>query len=231
MVAPSCFIGRCISSRNVLTCSLSVLPAALYRLWRRRLMHNWQSLVESLGPWLGHLLDLIAGAYERAPVLVLALSALLILPAAALISLAAHTGRRRVSRELALRAVERAPRTEEAAAVNEMPELDTAPGSAPQLQAWLTVEGRSGGPVPLAGHLIRIGRQDDNDIRLADRTVYRHHAVIQRTADESFTIKDISGQEGSGVRVNGEAKAEARLSDGDVIELGRTRLKFENAPV
>jgi len=105
--------------------------------------------VELLGQLLEQLFALIAGAYERAPVLVLALSALLVLPAAALISLAAQTGRRRVSRELAFRAVERAPRTEEGAAVNEMPELDTAPGSAPQLQAWLTVEGRSGVPMPL----------------------------------------------------------------------------------
>jgi len=230
MVASFCFIDRCISSRNVLTCSVRLCRLPLSPLSAQA--HAYLAgLVESLGSLLEQLFALIAGAYERAPVLVLALSALLVLPAAALISLAAQTGRRRVSRELAFRAVERAPRTEEGAAVNEMPELDTAPGSAPQLQAWLTVEGRSGVPMPLAGDIIRIGRQDDNDIRLADRTVYRHHAVIERAADESFTIKDISGQEGSAVRVNGEAKAEARLADGDVIELGRTRLKFENAPV
>lgn len=179
---------------------------------------------------LGHLFALIADAYERAPILVLALSALLILPAVALISAAAQTGRRRVSREIALRAAERASQTEEEA-IKEMSGLDTASASPPLLQAWLTVEGRTGGPLPLAGDIVRIGRQEDNDIRLADRSVHRHHAVIERTADEAFTIKDISGQDGSGVRINGEAKAEARLADGDVIELGRARLKFENAPV
>jgi hypothetical protein len=180
-----------------------------------------------LGSVLEHLFALIASSYERAPILLLALSALLILPAVALISLAARAGRRRVS-EIALRVVERTAETEEEA-VGEMPELD--PHSVPQSQGWLTVEGRPGGPVPLAGDLIRIGRQDDNDIRLPDRSVRRHHAVIQRTGDDAFTIKDISGQDGRGVRINGQPKTEARLVDGDVIELGRTRLKFENAPV
>lgn len=186
--------------------------------------------MESLASLLGHLFALIADAYERAPILVLALSALLVLPAVALISLAAQTGRRHVSRAIALRAARRTAQTEEEM-VKQMIELDTATPAAPQSQGWLTVEGSPGGPLPLAGHIIRIGRQDDNDIRLADRTVHRHHAVIERTAGEAFTIKDISGQDGSGVRVNGEPKAEARLADGDVIELGRTRLKFENAPV
>jgi type III secretion system (T3SS) inner membrane Yop/YscD-like protein len=186
--------------------------------------------VESLGSLLGHLFALIADAYERAPILVLALSALLILPVVALISLAVQTGRRRVSRGIALRAAKRSAQTEEEK-IKQMLELDPATSAAPQSQGWLTVEGRPGGPMPLAGDIIRIGRQDDNDIRLADRTVHRHHAVIERTADEAFTIKDISGQEGSGVRINGEPKAEALLADGDVIELGRTRLKFENAPV
>jgi pSer/pThr/pTyr-binding forkhead associated (FHA) protein len=187
-------------------------------------------LVESFGSLLGHLFALIADAYERAPILVLALSALLVLPAAALISLAAQSGQRLVSRTIALRAAGRTPQTEEEI-MKQMIDLDAATAAAPQSQGWLTVEGRPGGPMALAGDIIRIGRQEDNDIRLADRLVQRHHAVIERTAGEAFTIKDISGQDGSGVRINGEPKAEALLADGDVIELGRTRLKFENAPV
>lgn len=178
---------------------------------------------------LEQLFTLIADAYVRAPILVMALSALLILPAVALISLVAQAVRRRVSRVLAWRAAAHRPHEEET--VNGMPELDTAASSAPQSQGWLTVEGRPGGPMPLAGHIIRIGRQEDNDIRLVDRSVHRHHAVIERTADEAFTIKDVSGQDGSGLRINGEPKAEARLADGDIIELGRARLRFENAPV
>ena len=189
---------------------------------------SWKALfLESFGSFVGQLFTLIEGVYQRAPILLLALSALVILPTVALISLAMQSGTRRFNREIALRAAERRGETENA--IKEMPE--TAAPSGPQSQGWLTVEGRPGGPMPLAGDLIRIGRQEDNDIRLADRSVHRYHAVIERTTDEAFTIKDISGQDGSGVRINGERKAVARLADGDVIELGRTRLKFENAPV
>ena len=77
----------------------------------------------------------------------------------------------------------------------------------------------------------RIGRHGDNDIRLADWSVHRHHAVIERTPEEAFVIADLSGKDGSGLRVNGERKERAELSDGDLIELGRSRLRFENAPV
>jgi pSer/pThr/pTyr-binding forkhead associated (FHA) protein len=84
--------------------------------------------------------------------------------------------------------------------------------------------------MPLAGQVIRIGRHADNDIRLADASVHRYHAVIQRTAEEAFVITDVSGKDGNGVRVNGERLERAHLSDGDVIELGRARLKFESAP-
>jgi len=98
-------------------------------------------------------------------------------------------------------------------------------------QAWLTIEGRTGGTMPLAGQVIRIGRHEDNDIRLTDRSVHRHHAVIERTSDEAFVITDVSGKDGNGVRINGARAARARLADGDVIELGRARLRFENAPV
>ena len=71
----------------------------------------------------------------------------------------------------------------------------------------------------------------DNDIRLPDTSVHRYHAVIEQTRDEAFVITDLSGTDGNGIRVNGERLARAQLADGDVIELGRTRLKFESVPV
>jgi pSer/pThr/pTyr-binding forkhead associated (FHA) protein len=55
--------------------------------------------------------------------------------------------------------------------------------------------------------------------------------VIERTPDEAFVIADLSGKDGTGLRVNGERKERAQLADGDLIELGRSRLRFENAPV
>jgi pSer/pThr/pTyr-binding forkhead associated (FHA) protein len=55
--------------------------------------------------------------------------------------------------------------------------------------------------------------------------------VIEHSSEEAFVIVDLSGKDGNGVRINGERQARAQLADGDVIELGRTRLRFESAPV
>jgi hypothetical protein len=186
-----------------------------------------ETLVETLAASIGQVSALVAGAYQRAPALVLALSALLVLPAVALVSVATHWGRRRMIR----RSISRAARLGAPAddPIKDMP--DPAPASAPESQAWLTVVGRPGGPVALAGGLIRIGRHEDNDIRLPDWSVHRHHAVIERTPDEAFVIADVSGKDGSGVRVKGARTARAQLADGDVIELGRAKLRFENAPL
>jgi hypothetical protein len=184
-------------------------------------------LVEALAATAAQAFGLIAGAHQRAPALVLALSALLVLPAVALVSLATQWGRRRLLRRRASRAARLRAQADDAN--KDMPEPTHV--AAPQSQAWLTVVGAPGGPLALAGGLIRIGRHEDNDIRLPDRSVHRHHAVIERTADEAFVIADVSGKDGSGVRVNGAPTARARLADGDVIELGRARLRFENAPL
>jgi hypothetical protein len=174
---------------------------------------------------LENLIALVSGAYQRAPVLVLVLSALIILPLVALISFAAQTRMRRRSREAALRAAQR--RAEADDLVKETPAETPAWAS----QAWLTIEGRASGTMPLSGEVIRIGRHEDNDIRLTDRSVHRHHAVIERLSEEAFVITDVSGKDGNGVRVNGARTERAQLADGDLIELGRARLKFETAPV
>jgi hypothetical protein len=184
--------------------------------------------LEGVGSLVSQACALIEGAYNRAPIVVLALSALLVLPAVALISLATQAGRRHRSRQLALRAAERRAQADDASSLQELPEMAVVP--TPQ-QAWLTVEGRHGGTVELMGQVIRIGRHEDNDIRLPDWSVHRHHAVIERTPDEAFVITDLSGKDGSGVRVNGKRQERARLADGDVIELGRAKLRFENAPL
>jgi hypothetical protein len=179
----------------------------------------------TVGGLIGQGFALIAGAYERAPVLVLVLSALVVLPLVALISFAAHAGTRRRSREAALRAAQR--RAQLGDLVKETPAGVPAWAS----QAWLTIEGRPSDTMPLAGDVIRIGRHEDNDIRLADRSVHRHHAVIERISEEAFLITDVSGKDGNGVRVNGARTERAQLADGDLIELGRAKLRFETAPM
>jgi hypothetical protein len=146
----------------------------------------------------------------------LALTALLVLPAVALMAAASRAVRRYKSRRAAVRA------GEAASMAGDMPDSAGLPARS---QAWLTIDGV--GTVALAGQIARIGRHRDNDIHLHDRSVYRHHAVIERTPDEAFLIVDVTGKDGSGVRVNGQRAERVQLSDGDVIEIGRAKLKFE----
>jgi pSer/pThr/pTyr-binding forkhead associated (FHA) protein len=98
-------------------------------------------------------------------------------------------------------------------------------------EAWLVVGDGGGQTLPLALQATRIGRHQDNDVRLVDPSVHRYHAVIERTSGDEFVITDLTGKEGNGVRINGERHERAHLVDGDVIELGRTRLKFESVPI
>jgi hypothetical protein len=168
---------------------------------------------------------LLQAGYERAPALVIALGAFVVLPAAAVFSLSVQSAARRRRRRAAVHAAER--RASVALPDTDMPVVgDVALWPS---EAWLTVEGGADGTLPLSSRLIHIGRHQDNDVRLPDTSVHRYHAVIERTLEEAFVITDLSGKDGNGVRINGERLSRAQLTDGDVIELGRTRLKFESA--
>jgi hypothetical protein len=176
---------------------------------------------------LAQLRALLEAGYARAPTLVVVLLAFLVLPAAALVAhlvrSAAHRREQRAATRAAQLRAETSAMTSDAAAATGAPLW--------QRQAWLSLEGRGGETLPLAGQMIRIGRHRDNDICLPDATVHRYHAVIEHSPEEAFVIIDLSGKDGNGVRVNGERQARVQLADGDVIELGRTRMKFESAPV
>jgi hypothetical protein len=196
--------------------------AAPEHAWRNIVGEDWRS---SFTATVARVRALLQAGYERAPALVIALCAFLVLPAVALASFLVQWTARRRSRRAAVRAAEL--RAGDTGPSTEMP----IGGDMPlwSHEAWLTVEGKDAGTLPLDSRLIRIGRHQDNDVRLPDTTVHRYHAVIERTPDEAFVITDISGKGGNGVRINGERLPRAELADGDVIELGRTRLKFESA--
>ncbi len=167
---------------------------------------------------------LLAAASVKAPLLVAVLSAVLLLPAVALVSfLVQSRARRRMERAASLAAEARAGVADATG--------ESADAAAPLWphQAWLSLEDAE--TVPLAGHLIRIGRGQENDIRLPDASVHRFHAIIEHTPAEAFVITDLSGKDGNGLRINGKKLARAELADGDLIELGRTRLRFESVPV
>jgi len=182
--------------------------------------------LELLASSLAQARALLEAGYQRAPALIIALSALLLLPVAALFSLFVQRAARRRTERAAINAMAR--KAKSTPWTGEVP----VSGSIPlwQQEAWLILDG-SAGTLPLAGQVIRIGRHQDNDIRLPDASVHRYHAVIERTSEEEFVITDLSGKEGNGVRVNGERLERAHLINGDVIELGRTRLKFESVPI
>ena len=175
-------------------------------------------------PALASARALLAAGYQRAPALLIALCAFVVLPVVALISLLVQwmAGRRR--RWAAIRAAEL--RAADAEPVGDMP----AAGEMPLWpeEAWLTVDGPGPRTLPLDSRRIRIGRDQDNDVRLPDASVHRYHAVIERTPEAAFVIVDISGEDGNGVLINGARQSRARLCDGDVIKLGRTCLKFES---
>ncbi len=74
--------------------------------------------------------------------------------------------------------------------------------------------------------VVRIGREDDNEIQIRDHTVHRYHAAIDRCSDSGIAISDLSSEHGNGVVVNGKRVARAQLSDGDRIGLGAVTLLF-----
>jgi pSer/pThr/pTyr-binding forkhead associated (FHA) protein len=72
-----------------------------------------------------------------------------------------------------------------------------------------------------------IGRHEDCDLIIRDRTVSSRHAELMVRA-EGVTITNMMST--NGTRVNGEEVQTARLHDGDVLRLGRVNLVFKDVP-
>lgn len=80
---------------------------------------------------------------------------------------------------------------------------------------------------PLAEARTDLGRGTQADLRLRDRAVSRLHARILREGS-AFTLQDMDSP--NGIYLNGRRLVEPTpLSDGDVIELGHTLLRFQAA--
>lgn len=84
----------------------------------------------------------------------------------------------------------------------------------------------SGQSYGLASHT-RLGRAPDNDIRLSDPQSSRYHALIQRR-QESYLVSDQGS--GNGTLVNGrQITGPTKLSPGDIIAIGNTQIRVEEA--
>ncbi|MFM9850797.1 MAG: FHA domain-containing protein [Hyphomicrobiaceae bacterium] len=176
--------------------------------------------VDSAGAALtlgGHLVDTLRLGQERTPAIIVGLGAVIVVPVIALVMSAG----RRVRHVAELRASD-AVRNRQAREAARLPRT---------ANAWINVDGPRPIRMRMAGELLRIGRDEENDLRLADPNVHRHHALIQRTPDAEFVVLDVSGGRGNGVFVNGRPKARARLRDGDTITLGSTQVTFRCEPI
>lgn len=162
----------------------------------------------ALATWHAQLANVNYG-YAHAPMLMLALSALLLAPvlalAGSLIRVAAHTVQ---------------PRPAPSAARDS---AGAPPASYVGRLQLVTAE--TDQRIEIRAKPIRIGRQKDNDLRLRETTVHGYHAVVERARDGQVTITDISGPGGNGMRVNGRPCLNAGLAPGDIVELGAAHLE------
>ena len=72
-----------------------------------------------------------------------------------------------------------------------------------------------------------IGRAEDNDIVIEHDSISRTHAKVTRDATTGgYCITNL--QSTNGVRVNGEEQISIELEDGDIVDLGHVRKRFES---
>lgn len=102
---------------------------------------------------------------------------------------------------------------------------DKVDGHVPdKIYGWLRFLDAGSTQVPVAATSLRIGRHPDNDICLPNKSVHRQHAVLHKTSNGAFVIRDLGTK--NGVIVNGKRSSQHRLADNDLIELGEVRLRF-----
>jgi hypothetical protein len=80
--------------------------------------------------------------------------------------------------------------------------------------------------VALRGERMVFGRLQGCDVCLADANVSRQHAELL-LVDGDWYVQDLEST--NGTMLNGEPVSRARLRDGDVVEIGVTRLTYHRA--
>lgn len=72
--------------------------------------------------------------------------------------------------------------------------------------------------------ITKIGKKNDNDIVINDKTVSRNHLEIEATAD-SYLLRDFNST--NGTYINGMKVKEAFLSPGDIITVGNSKIEYQ----
>ncbi len=72
--------------------------------------------------------------------------------------------------------------------------------------------------------ILRIGKKSDNDIVINDRTISRNHVEITGNDDNSYLLRDLNST--NGTTMNGMKVKEAFLSQGDLIQIGESKIEF-----
>ena len=82
--------------------------------------------------------------------------------------------------------------------------------------------------VSIARPRVVIGRHSDDDIRIRDVTVSRHHALLELDASGNFAIHNQTAnrEEPNQLLVNGVYREHSTLTDGDLVTLGGVTFRF-----
>ena len=105
---------------------------------------------------------------------------------------------------------------------SQMPPVSVAPQQPAALSdPLLHIDGAR--VAPLGKSVINIGRHSKNDIVIADAAISRHHLQLRKRCG-AYTLFDVNSR--GGTRVNDKAVVDHRLSNGDVIAIGRSTLVY-----
>jgi pSer/pThr/pTyr-binding forkhead associated (FHA) protein len=82
--------------------------------------------------------------------------------------------------------------------------------------------------IPLLKERVSIGRKAHNDIQIDNMAISGEHAAVVTILNDSF-LEDLNST--NGTLVNGQPVKKHFLKDGDVIELGKYKMKYIRSPV
>ena len=104
-------------------------------------------------------------------------------------------------------------------------ELTVSLGDLRETSAMVVVKRgpNAGSKFALDQDVTRAGRHPDSDIFLDDITVSRRHAEVTRTED-GYVLRDVGSL--NGTYLNRERIEEARLGNGDELQIGKFKLVF-----